>query len=285
MSHTTFPRITLRLSSHASRSTSSRAIGSPRPRLLLRTTSTPQCIANATRSLTTSPSLHKKAGKANKSHARTDSSPPVAPGRAGQLTPADEAYDLSGLEAQILKAMEKLTHDLSQLRSGGRLNPEIVEGLKVQLGMAGKDGHGKETVRLGDIAQVVPRGRVLNVIVGEAEHLKPISTAIAASPHSLTPLAPESSSPLTIQVPLPPPTGESRRAAVEAASKAAEQADKWIQSARQVHHKKLRKFQLDKSVLPDDLQKAGKLMEEVVKKGHADVKRVVDGAKKVLESQ
>lgn len=52
-----------------------------------------------------------------------------------------------------------------------------------------------------------------------------------------------------------------------------------------MHHKKLRKFQLDKSVLPDDLQKAGKLMEEVVKKGHADVKRVVDGAKKVLESQ
>ena len=117
------------------------------------------------------------------------------------------------------------------------------------------------------------------------QHIKPISTAIAASPHSLTPLAPESSNPLTIQVPLPPPTGETRRAAIEKASQAAEQADKWIQKARQNHNQRLRKYQLEKSVLPDDLQKAGKRMEEVVKKGHAEVKRIVDGAKKVLEAQ
>lgn len=44
------------------------------------------------------------------------------------------------------------------------MNPEIIESLKVQLGTA---GHGKETVRLGDIAQVVPRGRMMNVVCGE----------------------------------------------------------------------------------------------------------------------
>ena len=44
------------------------------------------------------------------------------------------------------------------------MNPEIVESLKVQLGTA---GHGKQSVKLGDIAQVVPRGRVLNVVCGE----------------------------------------------------------------------------------------------------------------------
>jgi ribosome recycling factor len=126
-------------------------------------------------------------------------------------------------------------------------------------------------------------------VAGEADaswqHIKPVSTAIAASPHSLTPLTPESSSPLTIQVPLPPPTGETRRAAIEKATQASEVADKWIAKARQNHNQKLRKYQLDKSVLPDDLQKAGKKMEEVVKKGHSEVKRIVDGAKKVLESQ
>jgi ribosome recycling factor len=203
------------------------------------------------------------------------------------------------LEAQILKAMEKLTHDLSQLRGGGKLNPEIVESLKVHLGTAGQ---GKESVRLGDIAQVVPRGRMFNVVCGEEavrvlsieresillinlQHIKPITSAIAASPHSLTPLSPESSSPLTIQVPLPPPTGESRRAAVEAAIKASERADKWIQTARQEHNKKLRKYELNRDVLPDDLQKAKKRMEDVVKKGHTEVKRISDGAKRVLESQ
>jgi ribosome recycling factor len=82
------------------------------------------------------------------------------------ITPTDEAYDVSILEASILKAIEHLTHELSTLRAGGRLNPEIVEGLKVQLGTAKE---GKQTVRLGDIAQVVPKGRFLNVMLGEAD--------------------------------------------------------------------------------------------------------------------
>jgi ribosome recycling factor len=72
---------------------------------------------------------------------------------------------------------------------------------------------------------------------------------------------------------------------VEKAGQAATEADKWIQNSRQVHNKALRKKGLEKSVLPDDLQKAGKLMEEVVKKGHGEVKRIVEGAKRVLESQ
>jgi ribosome recycling factor len=86
-------------------------------------------------------------------------------------------------------------------------------------------------------------------------------------------------------VPLPPPTGESRRAAVNAAIKASELADKQVQKARQDHNKQLRKFELNRDVLPDDLQKAKKRMEEVVKKGHTEIKRISDGAKKVLETQ
>lgn len=257
-----------------------------------------QCTSQPARSFSLSFPRHKKAGKANKAHAKTEGTPPV--NNTGAATPTDEAYDVSGLETQILKAIEKLTHELSQLRSGGKMNPDIIETLKVQLGTA---GHGKESVKLGDIAQVVPRGRVLNVVCGEEavcfdtgmnvdngkltdlQHIKPITSAIAASPHSLTPLSPESSNPLTIQVPLPPPTGESRRAAVESAVKASERADKMIQTARQEHNKKLRKYELNREVLPDDLQKAKKGMEEVVKKGHTEVKRISDGAKRVLESQ
>lgn len=125
-----------------------------------------QCSSQSSRRFSVSPPHHKKAGKANKAHAKSDSTPPV--NNAGAATPTDEAYDVSGLETQILKAIEKLTHDLSQLRGGGKLNPEIVEALSVHLGTAGgHGGHGKETVRLGDIAQVVPRGRMLNVVCGE----------------------------------------------------------------------------------------------------------------------
>jgi ribosome recycling factor len=97
------------------------------------------------------------------SHGRSDSSPPVTEATAS--TPTDQAYDLSILESNILKAMEKLTHDLSQLRSGGRFNPDVVESLKVLVGK----GDGKETTRVKELAQVVPKGRVLSVIVGEKE--------------------------------------------------------------------------------------------------------------------
>ncbi|KAH7135952.1 ribosome recycling factor-domain-containing protein [Dendryphion nanum] len=242
--------------------------------------SRPINISNSLRSFSSSSTLFKKAGKANKANARSDSSPPVSD--LSGSTATDEAYDMSGLEARILKGIERLTHDLSQLRSGGRLNPDVIEALKVHVGTARE---GKETVRLGDIAQVVPKGRVLNVMVGDQEHVKPVTSAIAASPHNLAPQPPHSDSPLTIPVPIPPPTGESRQAALESAQKASEQADRVIHDARAAHNKKLRNFKLEKSVLPDDLQKAGKRMEEVVKNGHAEVKRIVDGAKKVLESQ
>jgi ribosome recycling factor len=117
------------------------------------------------------------------------------------------------------------------------------------------------------------------------QHIKPITTAIASSPHSLTPLAPEQANPLTIQVPLPPPTGDTRRDAIEAARKAAEKADAGIQRARQEHNKLIGKYKTNREVRPDDIQKAKKTMEEVVKKGHDEVKRIADGAKRVLESQ
>ncbi|KAJ4403703.1 ribosome-recycling factor [Didymella pomorum] len=282
MSQSLAPRIATRLSARSSLAAASRAGELPCRNLCAFHAATPisKSMSPQLRSFAKYPPLWKKAGKANKSHAKSDSSPPV--NQPGGPTPTDEIYDMSELEASILKAIEKLTHDLAQLRSGGRLNPDIVESLKVQLGTA---GHGKETVRLGDIAQVVPRGRVLNVICGDDAHIKPITTAIAASPHSLTPLAPEQNNPLTIQVPLPPPTGDTRRDAIESAKRASEKADAMVQRARQDHNKLIRKYELNKEVRPDDIQKAKKRMEEVVKKGHDEVKRIADGAKRVLESQ
>jgi ribosome recycling factor len=58
-----------------------------------------------------------------------------------------------------------------------------------------------------------------------------------------------------------------------------------IQVARQEHNKMLRKYELNREVLPNNLQKAKKGIEVVVKKGHTKVKRIADGAKRVLESQ
>ncbi|KAJ9635089.1 ribosome-recycling factor [Coniosporium tulheliwenetii] len=219
--------------------------------------------------------IGKLTGKVNRSHASTDSSPPVE--GAAAPTPTDEAFDFSTLEANILKAIEKLTHDLSQLRAGGRFNPEKLESLRVTLVKGSK-----ETVRLSDIAQVVPRGRTISIIAGEAEHLKPLTSAIASSPYNLTP-QPSPDSPTTLLVTVPPPTGESRQQALDAAHKAAETANLAVKNARAAHQKKLRSLEKARKVRPDDLQKAHKEMEAVVKRGGEEVKRITEGARRVLE--
>lgn len=95
---------------------------------------------------------------------------------------------------------------------------------------------------------------------------------------------PTGTNPLLLVVNIPPPTADSRRAAVTEATKAGDKANTAVRDARGKQQKKLRALQLAKSARPDDLKKAGTQMEKLVEKGSAEVKKVVDGAKKVLES-
>jgi hypothetical protein len=77
---------------------------------------------------------------------------------------ANDPYDFSELEGSIQKALDRLRNTLAKLRGGGRFNPEVLEALRVTLGKGSK-----ETVKLGDLAQVVPRGgRTIAVMVGDA---------------------------------------------------------------------------------------------------------------------
>ena len=74
------------------------------------------------------------------------------------------------------------------------------------------------------------------------------------------------------------------KAAVAEATKAGDKASTSVRDARGKQQKKMRAMQLNKSVRPDDLKKAGTMMEKVVEKGSAELKKVLDNAKKVLES-
>lgn len=229
------------------------------------------------RSFSVSSSVFKKAGKRARDTAASDSSPPGP--TVARNTATDDLYDHTPLEVEILKAIERLTHKLSELRAGGRFNPALLENLKVTVSK-----ESKATARLSDIAQVIPRGRTITVIVGEESYVKPVSSAILASPHSLNPQGPARDAPTTLTITVPPPTGESRTKAVEEANKFAEEAGMAIKMARQTHHKKMRSLELARKVRPDDLQKAQKQMEELVKKGQDEVKMITDSAKKVLQS-
>lgn len=94
-----------------------------------------------------------------------------------------DPLDFSAFEAAIERILESLKAELAKLRHTGR-SPEVIEGLGVKLVKGSRD-----TVALGEIAQVIPRGRVLVVAVGEKDvcscSLSYPELAIAPRPHSL----------------------------------------------------------------------------------------------------
>lgn len=77
----------------------------------------------------------------------------------------EDPSDFSALEADIAAAVERLKDDLSKLRAGGRFNPEVLENLRV----APDKTAATKKVKLSDLAQVVPKGRTVQVMVGEKD--------------------------------------------------------------------------------------------------------------------
>lgn len=220
-----------------------------------------------TRTFTNTPSLLKKKSKADRDAAEEVSA-----------VETEDPSDFIVLESSIASALEKLSRDLAKLRTGGRFNTEVLDNIRVHI-----DKTSKKSERLGDLAQVLPKGgRSVMVLVGEKDHIKPITSAIQASNLSLQP-QPDAQNPSQLNIPIPPPTKESRDAALGAASKAGESANVGVKNARAAMQKRLRAMEVKKVVRPDDLKKAGKEMEKIVEKATADVKKTVDAAKKGME--
>lgn len=119
----------------------------------------PNAVSGGLRSFHSSPVLKKKKEKPKKGGDPVDSEPSKAD--AANI----DAFDLSQLHDGIHDAVSRLKADLSKLRSGGRFNSEAIENLRVQLVKGAK-----ETVKLGQLAQVVPKGgRIVTILVGEED--------------------------------------------------------------------------------------------------------------------
>lgn len=110
----------------------------------------------AHRNFSSSPSLYKKKTKADRE--KDDDSSSSAPAEV------EDPSDFSALQDGIKKALAKLDNDLSKLRTGGRFNLELLESVRVNLVKGSK-----ATERLGDLAQVLPKGRIVTILVGEHE--------------------------------------------------------------------------------------------------------------------
>ena len=126
------------------------------------------------RSFTISPALYKKKDKTKKNPAPEQESSPS--------TVSEDPFDLSHLHSGISTAVSRLKEDLSKLRAGGRFNTASLEGLKVQLS---KDSH--ESIKLRDLAQVVPKGgRMVTILVAEEEVSFTVVTVVCSTGFLLT---------------------------------------------------------------------------------------------------
>ena len=69
-------------------------------------------------------------------------------------------------------AVARLKDALTKTRDAGRVTPDMLETLPVDLNVKGKEAHGgtahRETMKIGDIASVVPKGgRMLQIFCAE----------------------------------------------------------------------------------------------------------------------
>lgn len=112
--------------------------------------------------------------------------------------------------------------------------------------------------------------------------VKPVNSAIIASDLSLTPQL-DPHNPLQLNVPIPPPTKESRERTIKTAKTAMDRAVNAVRNSRAVLHKRFQEMQKKKEARPDDIRRAHDQMEKVAEKGQKEIKDLFEAAKKAFE--
>jgi len=119
-------------------------------------------VPSGRQAFSNSPPLCKKKDKSKKS---TPAAGSEVTKSSNDAEASDDPLALSQLQDDIAAAVFRLKDDLSKLRAGGRLNTEAIESLRVQLSKGSKD-----TVKLGELAQVVPKGgRMVTILAAEED--------------------------------------------------------------------------------------------------------------------
>ena len=115
------------------------------------------------------------------------------------------------------------------------------------------------------------------------KHLKPVHNALLMSSLNLSPTHSPGTDPLTITIPIPPTTAESRAGAKALASRKGEECLFQLREARGAQRKRHRSMELGRLVGPDDLRRALKEMETRNEGALAEVKKMVERCRKGLE--
>lgn len=175
---------------------------------------------------------------------------------------------LEELRKAIAKAHDALRKELSRIRTG-RATPDLLESIRV-------DYYGTPTP-ISQMASVsVPEPRLLTIKPYERGQIKAIESAIVQSPLGLNP---QNDGEL-IRIPMPPLTEQRRKELAKLARSHLEDSKIAIRKARHDCRDMLASIESDGEASKDEVDRASKAMEELVKEGTAKADEIVASKEK-----
>ncbi|MBC7171212.1 MAG: ribosome recycling factor [Polyangiaceae bacterium] len=175
---------------------------------------------------------------------------------------------LDELKASIDRAHQILRRDLARIRTG-RANPDILDGVRAEY-------YGTSTPLRQMATIAVPEPRMLTIKPFDRSAISAIERAIKMSDLGVNP----SNDGEVIRIPMPPLTEERRRDLTKVARKVGEEAKVGIRKARHDAKDMLDTIEKDGGAGADEVERARKELEEIVKAGVAEVDRIVGDKEK-----
>lgn len=189
----------------------------------------------------------------------------------------DEPLNFADVESRLQKLSEQFNSLLKKMHTGGRFDPEVVGALAVTV-----DKQAGGAYPLRELAQVVPRGgRAVSLLVHEVAYVKPIMSAVQASPDFNQQPQRDPDNELELILKIEPETREDLVRRVKAA------AHDWRERIRAVRRKRDRlhvTWKKGGAVGPDLRRSADKELEKVIKAAVAEVDGAEKNAVKIAES-
>ncbi|KAK6949422.1 hypothetical protein Daesc_009498 [Daldinia eschscholtzii] len=178
---------------------------------------------------------------------------------------AEEPLNFADVESRIRRHAEHHRELLKKLKVGGRFNPDVVGALRVQPDR--KDAG--TTYPLREVAQVVARGgRTISLIAHEAAYVKPIMSAVQASPDFNQQPQRDPDNELELVLKIEPETRDDLLKRTKAV------CNDWrdrVRSVRQKRDKQHVTWQKNGDIGPDLKRTADKELEKIIKAKMAEI--------------
>jgi len=185
-------------------------------------------------------------------------------GGGGPAADPADPLNFDDVKARHAKQAEHFLEKLKKFRAGGRFNPDAIASLPVST-----DKATGESYPLRELGQVVPKGgRTISIILHEEAYIKPVMSAIQASPdfNQQPQRDPDNELELILKIEAESPEDVAKR--IKALCHDWRGKVKLIRQKRDKQHTSWRK---DGLILADDKKLADKELEKVIKALNAEI--------------